>query len=241
MEDLRINIIGIKDTGKKILDSIDFNKINELLEGANKVVFKPIHGPYYNNTYSIEKYYLNDIFEANNIDSNYYTFSIIDGLDYNDSYKPRNNRELRLNIFLSMNSNISSTKHLKIINVSDKDILDVLLNLINIVIPTPKFIDYDLIDFDLFFEENYNYKAILVKGNIFNVLVDKYILELKKIDNLKEIFTIINTSSYSIGDFNYLINKIEEAKVCSTFGFSSASSNDIIDDNTIVAICKVKE
>ena len=240
----KVNIIGIKDSGKRIIDNIDADKLNDLLTDANNATFKPITGPYYNNKYSVNKYYFNDIFDAIDIDDNYYTFTVVDGLGYSgsyESYKPKDNSESILHICLSINSNIVSTKYLKTINVNDKDVLDVLLNLIHLVIPTPKFIDYDLIDFYLFFEEKYYYKTIVVKGNNYNDLVDKYIIELKKVNNLEEVFSMINISDYSIAKLNYLIDKVKEANICSTGGFSSVTDNKTLENNTIVAICKVKE
>ena len=65
--------------------------------------------------------------------------------------------------------------------------------------------------------------------------------ELKKVNNLEEVFSIINISDYSIAKLNYLVDKVKEANICSTGGFSSASDNKTLENNTIVAICKVKK
>lgn len=188
-DDLYFNIIGINEIGKMIINNVSDKYFESVLNELNKekcyrylypsLDYEMItQGNFY-----INKYYINNILEIDNIKNNYYSIIVYDDNDYELVNKI--SKKLDINHFLNIGICINGNKNignLKVIETTFEEAKDVIINLTLHLLPMRGNIISEG-DWKDFFETVYDYKA-------FNFIAKSIINEQKefenKIDSIKE-------------------------------------------------------
>ena len=247
-DDLYFNIIGINETGKMIIDSVNDKYFESVLDDLNNKRCYHYLYPSWDyeirplGNFHINKYFINNISEINITKNNYFTIIVYDNNDYELANKISKKLDISpfLNIGICINGN-KNIDNLKVIETSFEEAKDVIINLILHLLPIRGSITTEDVYKD-FFETGYKYKA-------FNLIAKSILNEQKelenKIDNIKD--NMIDASAL-VGT-NHHWPLMDQAKIF--FTIRSRFSDDYkgfygltdsyMDDEIVTIIYKIKE
>lgn len=188
-DDLYFNIIGINEIGKTIISNVSDKYFESVLnELNNERCYRYLypswdHEVVTQGNFYINKYYINDFSEIDNIKNNYFSIIVYDNNDYELVNKI--SKKLDINPFLNIGICINGNKNignLKVIETTFEEAKNVIINLTLHLLPIRGTIILEG-DWKDFFETEYDYKA-------FNFIAKSIINEQKefknKIDSMKE-------------------------------------------------------
>ena len=230
--DKYINIIGIKDEGKKLVESIDLHDFDSIVDEAychvslidergfissrrtssNEAL--PSSKSEWRFINHINKYYFNN----NNISVNNKEYASILVYDHKDIDYVKsiindiNDDDTFILIGLCINGN-EKIEGINSINVSDKDIIDTIKHFIGIVMQHPTLIDFSIEDLNDYLDNDNILNGFIIKADSIDELLDetKKDLEIRfKDKKVLDVFPFLMTYDYTLSGTHYIFEEVRK-------------------------------
>ena len=216
--DSTINIIGIGETGKKVIENLKHSDYKKLLERANmsadKLISDGKEKAKYGDKFIVKKCIVEDINKLKLDDINYASIIIYD--ESNTKLASKVSLKLStpetLNIGLCINGN-NKVEGLNVINVKEENVREGLLSLLDIIIPSRQVLD----DLEYqrminYFDDNHEYHLINVSGND---LINLAKTAKEQFDGINNIDKILSINIGNFGKLTDIVKFIEEINTIS--------------------------
>ena len=206
-----VYLVGIKDTGKRVLDKINHNNLEWLFNrtskydksvemGSNKCSMSITR--VYN--HSILKYCIDDPnkidFDIKLEDVNCVAVILVyDEEGYEDAkrFKEVINSDYILYVDICVNDS-NDFNEIKAINTKEEYAKEVICDMLILTLPCPGIVAFDYADFKSFMEDGYRYGCFLTIGDYINGVTISTLGKLNNIDGIYETLTIVVGKPFSL-------------------------------------------
>ena len=242
-------LIGIKETGRRILNRITKDDIDWFLKSTimdNKSIKTKPDGlllerktkNYYIHQY-IKKCFTND-FENINFDINPSNLNCVVVVLIYDEEEYENVKEFKktltdyhiicVDICINDSDNLTLTK---VINTKEQDVVYVILNMLILMLPCcPGIIAFDYADYNTFMEDGYKYGSIFTISNSITDAVEQTIKKTLSINDIDETLSIAVGKLYSLNDIMPLKEIKSNNNICLPY------RNEMLTDYRVLRIYK---